>query len=76
MSFLEFRDLICYQCTGVDCPAYAYPYSVRHLVTGCQACYKQWHPRESVIPFSRNKRVVCLTHLSGTYDTLNSKKTI
>ena len=43
---VPFRDLICYQCYGDDCPAAKYPYPVSHLVIGCQLCYKQWDTGE------------------------------
>ena len=42
----EIPDLICYDCSGFQCPREGYTAPIRHLVTGARACYNEWNERK------------------------------
>ena len=40
---VDFRHLVCFECTiGTLYPVSNYGMHVKHMKTGCQACYNEW----------------------------------
>ena len=57
-----FRDLICFECSGGECPSRHYHEPLRHLVVSCQACYKEWDHGEWGRGYLREW---CIYHLNS-----------